>query len=198
MPIVADVASADGQKALFDACPNPDILINNNAGPPLRDFRELDRQKMIEGVTANMTVAIELIQRAVGSTTARRRIVNITSDSVESTDCRPRPFLRRPRGPDRVPRRRRPIGRRLQRHYQFRSARHIRHLAASHRREGMGAESGRQLRHGARRAYCHRAGAARGRTRRAWRRLCVSVLGQAGYIIGQNLLIDGGAFPGAF
>ena len=61
--VAADVATADGQKALFEACPEPDILINNNAGPPFRDFRELDRQKMIDGVVANMVVAIELIQK---------------------------------------------------------------------------------------------------------------------------------------
>jgi len=64
-PVVADVASADGQKALFAACPEPDILVNNNGGPPFRDFRELDRQKMIDGLVANMIVAIELIQLAV-------------------------------------------------------------------------------------------------------------------------------------
>ena len=39
--------------------PEPDILVNNNGGPPLRDFRELDRQKMLDGVVANMVVAIE-------------------------------------------------------------------------------------------------------------------------------------------
>ena len=54
--VVADVGSPEGQKALFAACPEPDILVNNNAGPPFRDFRELDRQKMIEGVLGNMVV----------------------------------------------------------------------------------------------------------------------------------------------
>ncbi|HEV3370997.1 MAG TPA: SDR family NAD(P)-dependent oxidoreductase, partial [Xanthobacteraceae bacterium] len=84
VPVVADVASPEGQKALFDACPEPDILVNNNAGPPFRDFRELDRQKMIDGVIANMIVAIELIQKAIGPMTAKKygRIVNITSGSV--------------------------------------------------------------------------------------------------------------------
>src|SRR6478735_6493500 len=85
VPVVADVASPEGQKALFDACPEPDILVNNNAGPPFRDFRELDRQKMIDGVIANMIVAIELIQKAIGPMTAKKfgRIVNITSSSVK-------------------------------------------------------------------------------------------------------------------
>jgi 3-oxoacyl-[acyl-carrier protein] reductase len=82
--VVADVASPEGQKALFEACPEPDILVNNNAGPPFRDFRELDRQKMIDGVIANMIVSIELIQKAIGPMTAKKfgRIVNITSGSV--------------------------------------------------------------------------------------------------------------------
>ncbi|HEY2136972.1 MAG TPA: SDR family NAD(P)-dependent oxidoreductase, partial [Xanthobacteraceae bacterium] len=83
--VAADVGSADGQKALFAACPEPDILINNNAGPPFRDFRELDRQKMLDGVTANMVVAIELTQKVIDPMIAKKfgRIVNITSGSVK-------------------------------------------------------------------------------------------------------------------
>src|ERR1700681_1287244 len=85
IPVVADVASPEGQKALFAACPEPDILVNNNAGPPFRDFRELDRQKMLDGVIANMVVAIELIQKVIDSMATRKfgRIVNITSGSVK-------------------------------------------------------------------------------------------------------------------
>jgi 3-oxoacyl-[acyl-carrier protein] reductase len=83
--VTADVASPEGQKALFAACPEPDILINNNAGPPPRDFRELDRQKLLDGVTANMVVAIELTQKVIDPMVARKfgRIVNITSGSVK-------------------------------------------------------------------------------------------------------------------
>src|ERR1700674_4591119 len=62
IPVAADVATPDGQKALFAACPQPDILVNNNAGPPFRDFRALTRQQILDGVIANMVVAIELIQ----------------------------------------------------------------------------------------------------------------------------------------
>ena len=83
--VAADVASPEGQKALFAACPEPDILVNNNAGPPFRDFRDLDRQKMIDGVVGNMIVAVELIQTAIDSMVAKKfgRIVNITSGSVK-------------------------------------------------------------------------------------------------------------------
>lgn len=83
--VAANVSTPDGQKALFAACPEPDILINNNAGPPFRDFRELDRQKMLDGVIANMVVAIELAQKVIDPMVKRKfgRIVNITSGSVK-------------------------------------------------------------------------------------------------------------------
>ena len=83
--VAADVATPEGQKALLAACPQPDILINNNAGPPLRDFRELTRAQMIDGVIANMIVAVELIQKVIDPMSQRKfgRIVNITSGSVK-------------------------------------------------------------------------------------------------------------------
>jgi len=86
IPVAADVATSAGQKALFAACPEPDILVNNNAGPPFRDFRELDRQKILDGVIANMVVAIELIQKAIDPMVAKKfgRVVNITSSSVKA------------------------------------------------------------------------------------------------------------------
>src|ERR1700722_18477884 len=51
-PVVADVAALDGQKALFDACPEPDILVNNNGGAPLCHFFELVRPQMPAGEPA--------------------------------------------------------------------------------------------------------------------------------------------------
>jgi 3-oxoacyl-[acyl-carrier protein] reductase len=83
--VAGDVASAEGQAALFRACPEPDILVNNNAGPPPREFRELSRQQILDGVVANMVVAIELMQKAIEPMMARRfgRIVNITSGTVK-------------------------------------------------------------------------------------------------------------------
>src|SRR5947209_1219381 len=84
-PVAADVGTSDGQAALLAACAEPDILINNNAGPPFRDFRELTRAQMIDGVIANMVVAIELTQKVIDSMCAKKfgRIVNITSGSVK-------------------------------------------------------------------------------------------------------------------
>lgn len=84
-PVAADLSKPEGQQALLAVCPDPDILINNNGGPPPRDFRELNREQMIDGVVANMIVAIELIQKVIGPMTERKfgRIVNITSGSVK-------------------------------------------------------------------------------------------------------------------
>jgi 3-oxoacyl-[acyl-carrier protein] reductase len=85
IPVAADVATPEGQAALLAACREPDILINNNAGPPFKDFRELDRKAMLDGVVANMVVPIELIQKVIEPMRARKfgRIVNITSGSVK-------------------------------------------------------------------------------------------------------------------
>jgi 3-oxoacyl-[acyl-carrier protein] reductase len=85
IPVAADVATPEGQKALIGANGEADILVNNNAGPPFRDFRELDRQKIIDGVVGNMVVAIELIQKVIDPMVAKKfgRIVNITSSSVK-------------------------------------------------------------------------------------------------------------------
>jgi 3-oxoacyl-[acyl-carrier protein] reductase len=84
-PVAADLADPAGQAKLLAACPQPDILVNNNGGPPMRDFRELTREQMIDGVIANMIVAIELIQKVLDPMIARKfgRIVNITSSSVK-------------------------------------------------------------------------------------------------------------------
>ena len=111
--VAADVASPEGQKALFAACPEPDILVNNNAGPPFRDFRDLDRQKMIDGVIANMIVAVELVQKAIDPMVAqeirphRQHHLGLGEDAA----VRPRPVVGRARRPHRVPRRRGALGR---------------------------------------------------------------------------------------
>ena len=84
-PIATDVSTAEGQSALLEACPKPDILVNNNGGPPLKDFRELDRDAILGGVVMNMVTPIELIQATVDNMIEQKfgRIVNITSMSVK-------------------------------------------------------------------------------------------------------------------
>jgi 3-oxoacyl-[acyl-carrier protein] reductase len=85
VPVAGDVTTRGGQDRLFEACAQPDILITNAGGPPFKDFRELDRQAILDGVSANMVTPIELIQRAMDGMVEREfgRIVNITSVSVK-------------------------------------------------------------------------------------------------------------------
>ncbi len=85
LALAADVTTPEGQARLLDACPAPDILVTNAGGPPFRDFREIDRQAMLDGVTMNMVTPIELIQATIDGMVERRfgRIVNITSMSVK-------------------------------------------------------------------------------------------------------------------
>jgi 3-oxoacyl-[acyl-carrier protein] reductase len=83
--VAGDVGHPAGQAALLAACPDPDILITNNSGPPLADFRSLSRQQMLDGVVANMVTAIELTQKVIDGMVERKfgRIVNITSGTVK-------------------------------------------------------------------------------------------------------------------
>ncbi|WP_303831244.1 SDR family oxidoreductase [Asticcacaulis taihuensis] len=85
IPVAGDVSLAEAQDALIAAVPQVDILVNNNGGPPYRDFRQIDRTAMLEGLTGNMVTPIELVQRVIDGMVERRfgRIVNITSGSVK-------------------------------------------------------------------------------------------------------------------
>jgi 3-oxoacyl-[acyl-carrier protein] reductase len=85
IPVVADLLTTDGVDVLLAACPAPDILINNNGGPPYRDFRELDRAALLTGLAMNMLTPIELIRRVIDGMAGRGfgRIVNVTSSSVK-------------------------------------------------------------------------------------------------------------------
>jgi len=84
--VAADVASEDGRRAILAACPDPDILVNNAGGPPIGDFRTWTREDWIRALDANMLSAIDLIQSTIDGMIARRfgRIVSITSHMVKS------------------------------------------------------------------------------------------------------------------
>src|SRR5262245_17144839 len=82
--IAGDISKKDVQQAVLAACPSPDILVNNNGGPPPKSFRELDREAIMAGLVNNMVTPIELIRAVIGGMAERGfgRIVNITSASV--------------------------------------------------------------------------------------------------------------------
>ncbi len=84
--IVADVATEEGRAAVLKACPDPDILINNAGGPPHGDFRQFTYEDWIKALDSNMLSAIFMIKGTVDGMIARKfgRIVNITSRGVKS------------------------------------------------------------------------------------------------------------------
>lgn len=84
--VAADITTESGRASALAACPDPDILVNNAGGPPPGDFRDWERQDWIRAVDANMLTPIALIKATVDGMIARRfgRIVNITSSAVKA------------------------------------------------------------------------------------------------------------------
>ncbi|HWA62135.1 MAG TPA: SDR family oxidoreductase [Caulobacteraceae bacterium] len=85
VPVACDVASDEGRAALVAACPTPDILVNNAGGPPPGDFRTWEREDWLKAIDANMLSAIFLIRSTIDPMLERGfgRIVNITSHMVK-------------------------------------------------------------------------------------------------------------------
>lgn len=85
-PVACDITTEAGQAQVLAACSEPDILINNAGGPPPGDFRDWNRDDWIKAVDANMLTAIFLIKAVVDGMIERKfgRIVNITSAAVKS------------------------------------------------------------------------------------------------------------------
>jgi 3-oxoacyl-[acyl-carrier protein] reductase len=84
--VAADITTEAGRDAMLSACPDPDILVNNAGGPPPGDFRGADREAWIRAVDANMLTPIFLIRAVIDGMIARRfgRIVNITTSGVKN------------------------------------------------------------------------------------------------------------------
>ena len=84
--VAGDITTAEGRQAALEAAPAADILVNNAGGPPPGDFREWDRETWVKAVDANMITPILLIRGVVDGMIARKfgRIVNITSGAVKA------------------------------------------------------------------------------------------------------------------
>lgn len=84
--VACDITTAEGRALALAACPSPDILLTNAGGPPTGDFRTWTRDDWIAALDANMLTPIELIKATVDGMIARRfgRIVNITSSAVKA------------------------------------------------------------------------------------------------------------------
>ncbi|HTS22804.1 MAG TPA: SDR family oxidoreductase [Casimicrobiaceae bacterium] len=198
--VACDITSAEGRSAALAACPQPDILVNNAGGPPTGDFRDWDRDTWIRALDANMLTPIALIQATIDGMIERKfgRIVNITSSAVKA----PIDVLGLSNGA-------RSgltgfvagLARKVARHGvtinnllpgAFDTDR-LRGVIA-----GGAKATGRSIEEIAReRASSIPAG--RFGTPAEFGALCAFVCSaQAGYLTGQNLLLDGGAYPGTF
>jgi 3-oxoacyl-[acyl-carrier protein] reductase len=196
--VAADITTAEGRALVLKACPQPDILVNNAGGPPPGDFRSWDRDIWINALDANMLTPIELIRATVDGMIGRRfgRIINITSSGVKQ-----------------------PIGilglsnaartgltgfiaglsRETVRHNvtinnllpgAFDTDRRNAIIAAGAKASGRTEE---QVRH----EQADQSPAGRFGTIEEFGAVCAFLCSaQAGFITGQNMLLDGGAFPG--
>lgn len=84
--VAGDITTDAGRKAVLAACPNPDILINNAGGPPPGDFKDFSLDHWRSAVEGNMITPIALIHATVYGMMDRGfgRIINITSASIKN------------------------------------------------------------------------------------------------------------------
>lgn len=84
--VATDITTPAGRALALEACPSPDILVNNAGGPPPGDFRDWGRDDWVRALDANMLTPIELIKATVDPMMERGfgRIVNITSAAVKA------------------------------------------------------------------------------------------------------------------
>jgi len=85
-PVVADLCTEEGRSRLLAACPEPDILVNNNGGPAPGRFEDWDHARWLAALEANLLAPALLIRGVIGGMRARRfgRIVNVTSAMVKA------------------------------------------------------------------------------------------------------------------
>jgi 3-oxoacyl-[acyl-carrier protein] reductase len=81
-----DLDIPETRAELIAACPDADILVNNNGGPPYKAFNEINREDILRGVESNMLTPIALVQVLAPGMAERKfgRIINITSGSVRA------------------------------------------------------------------------------------------------------------------
>ena len=198
--VIGDITTPQGREAALKAAPAPDILVNNAGGPPPGDFREWDRDAWVKALDANMIAPILMIRAVVDGIIAKKfgRVVNITSGAVKA----PIPELGLSNGA-------RTgltgfiagLARTTVRHNvtinnllpgPFETDRLRANLEFNAKKLGKSADELRKLRTEANPA-------ARFGTIEEFGDACAYLCSaQAGYITGQNLLIDGGGYPGTF
>jgi 3-oxoacyl-[acyl-carrier protein] reductase len=198
--VVGDITTPQGREAALKAAGSPDILVNNAGGPPPGDFRDWDRDAWVKALDANMIAPILMIRAVADAMIGRKfgRIVNITSGAVKapiadlglSNGARSglTGFIAG-------------VSRTTVRHNvtinnllpgPFETDRLRSNLEFNARRTGKTAEELRRIR-----TEANPAG--RFGTIEEFGDACAFLCSaQAGFITGQNLLMDGGLYPGTF
>jgi len=200
--VAGDITTAEGRAAALAACPQVDILVNNAGGPPPGDFRDWTREAWIAALDANMLTPIELIKATVDGMAERGfgRVVNITSGAVKA----PIDFLGLSNGARSgltgfvagVARQPRLAGRNVTINNllpgSFDTDRLKQGFRANAAKAGCSAEELTDRRR-------LLVPAQRFGTAAEFGDLCAYMCSQqAGYLTGQNLLLDGGAYPGTY
>lgn len=199
--VAGDITTPEGRAAALAACPQVDILVNNAGGPPPGDFRDWGREEWVKALEANMLTPIELIKATVDGMAARGfgRIVNITSGAVKA----PIDVLGLSNGArsgltgfvaglarSSIAARNVTINNLLP--GAFDTDRLRKTLAAGAHKAGIDADQALQRR-------LQGIPARRFGTAEEFGAVCAFLCSQqAGYITGQNWLLDGGAYPGTF
>jgi 3-oxoacyl-[acyl-carrier protein] reductase len=200
--VAGDITTPEGRAAALAACPQVDILVNNAGGPPPGDFRQWDRETWLKAVDANMLTPIELIKATVDAMAERGfgRIVNITSGAVKA----PIDVLGLSNGARSgltgfiagLARQPKLASRNVTINNLLPGAFDTDRLRVT--MQGTAQKTGQSLEQVAQ-ARREMAPARRFGSAEEFGALCAFVCSaQAGFLTGQNLLIDGGAYPGTF
>jgi 3-oxoacyl-[acyl-carrier protein] reductase len=199
--VAGDITTEEGRAAALAACPQVDILVNNAGGPPPGDFRDWNRDAWIKALDANMITPILLMQATVDAMASRGygRIVNITSGAVKA----PIDILGLSNGARtgltgfvaglaRSPLAAKGVTINGLLPGAFDTDRLRGTMVASAQKSGRPLEAIADARRGA-------IPAKRFGTAEEFGAVCAFLCSvQAGYITGQNVLLDGGAYPGTF
>lgn len=198
--VAADINSDEGRAAVLNACPEPDIIVNNSGGPPTGNFRDWDREAWLSAINNNMLGAIFMIKETVDGMIDRKfgRIVNITSSAVKApisilglSNSARAGLTGFVAGTSReVAKHNVTINNLLP--GDFETGRHTANTKALAKIQGRSYEEMKSIRTAA-------VAAGRFGDPAELGDLCAYLCSdQAGFVTGQNLLIDGGKYPGTF
>ena len=200
--VAGDITTPAGRDAALASAPQVDILVNNAGGPPPGDFRDWDREAWIKAVDGNMITPIELIKATVDAMAVRGygRVVNITSSSVKA----PIDFLGLSNGARSgltgfvagIARQPRLAGAGVTINNLLPGSFDTDRLKGGF--AAVAAKSGQSL-EAVRASRQKTVPAGRFGTAEEFGQVCAFLCSvQAGYLTGQNILLDGGAYPGTY